>query len=283
MHLLLLMNLFLNEPAALPVGKSTVQVQFGEIPLKLFAYKPRGFSDGPLLMVFHGVLRNAEEYRDDAMEMGDRFQALVIAPLFDEPTFPKPKYQYGGIVRDNKATPRDEWTGEYINRIAKEIRLREKRSDMPLYLIGHSGGGQFLIRAAAFVQTDAKRIVIANPGTHLFPNNTAPFPFGFGSLPAELQTEERIRMYLAQPITLFLGTDDTERDEHFDVTPPAEAQGHTRFERGRNCFAAAKALAQERKWEFGWKLVIANNIGHDHTKMFNNARCADALELTPRK
>ena len=280
MQILMALSLLLADPGPmpLPVGKSEIEVRFGEVPLKLFTYKPRDFSNGPLIMVFHGVLRNAEEYRDDSVEMGDRLGALIVAPLFSEPSFPKPMYQFGGILRDGKATPREEWTGEYVNRIAREIRRREKH-ELPLYLIGHSGGAQFLIRTAAFVQTDAKRIVIANPGTHLFPTNTSPFPFGLGGLPDELQSEEQLKNYLAQPLTFYLGTKDTERDEHFDVTPPAEAQGRTRFERGQNAYAAGKKLAKEHGWHFRWRLVVAEGIEHDHTKMFNHDRCAEAFEL----
>jgi pimeloyl-ACP methyl ester carboxylesterase len=229
--------------------------------------------------VFHGVLRNAEEYRDDSIEMGERFRALIVAPLFDEATFPKPKYQFGGILKNGKATPSHEWTGEYVNRIAKEIRGRERRPEMPLYLIGHSGGGQFVIRTSAFVGTDARRIVAANPGTHLFPIRTAEFPFGFQGLPEELQTDARLKTYLAQPLTIYLGTKDIERDEYLDVTAPAELQGKTRFERGQNAYSTAKKIADKRQWPFGWKLVIAPDIEHDHTKMFNHSRCAEALDL----
>ena len=278
-YLMLLTSLILMETEPLPAGKSLVEVRFGEVPMKLFTYKSKDFSDGPLIMVFHGVLRNAEEYRDDSVAMGDRFRALIVAPLFDEVTFPKPKYQFGGILKNGRATPSHEWTGEYVKRIVKEIRDREGRPEMPLYLIGHSGGGQFVIRTSAFVGTDAKRIVAANPGTHLFPTRTADFPFGFAGLPDELQTDERLKAYLAQPLTIYLGTQDIERDEYLDVTAPAELQGKTRFERGQNAYFAGKKIANERRWPFGWKLVIAPDIEHDHTKMFNHTRCAEALEL----
>ncbi len=279
MRAIMLVSMLIGDADPLPIGKSVVEVRFGEVPLQLFVYKPKTFADGPLMMVFHGVLRNAEEYRDDAVEMGDRFHALIVAPRFDEKNFPKPKYQFGGILLDGKATPRDQWTGEYVNRITEEIRRREGQPEMPLYLIGHSGGAQFLIRLAAFVKTDAKRIVAANPGTHLFPIRTSPFPFGFGDLPEELQTDEQLKAYLAQPLTIYLGSEDNERDEHLDKTPPAEAQGQIRFERGQNAYAAAKQLADEQQWKFGWKLIVARGIEHDHTKMFNHPQCAVALEL----
>lgn len=283
MHAMMVMSLLFSSNGPLPVGKSAVEAHFGADTLKLFVYKPKNYSNGPLIMVFHGVLRNAEEYRDDSVEMGDRFGALIVAPLFDEKTFPKPRYQFGGVLVDGKATPRDEWTGEFVNRITALIRHRESRPEMPLYLIGHSGGGQFLIRVAAFVKTDARRIVAANPGTHVFPDRELPYPFGFGGLPEELQSDQQLKHYLAQPLTFFLGTDDTERDEHLDVTPPAEAQGKYRFERGKNAFAAGKKLAAAHNWPFGWKLVIADKIEHDHLKMFNSPQCAVALELPERK
>ena len=111
----------------------------------------------------------------------------------------------------------------------------------------------------------------------------AEFPYGFGGLHEELRTDEALRAYLAQPLTIYLGSEDTERDEHFDDLPAAAAQGKFRFERGKNAFAAAKALAAERKWLFEWKLVIAMGIEHDHEKMFNHEQCANALGWKPVK
>ncbi len=283
MQILLMISLFLLPADPLPIGKSTVEVAFGEVQLKLFVYKPLEFHDGPMLMVFHGVLRNAEEYRDHSIQMGDRFGALIVAPLFDEKTFPFAKYQLGGIIADGKATAREDRTGEYVNRIAREIRRREGRAEMPYSLIGHSGGAQFLVRLAAFIPTEASRIVAANPGTYIIPILSAEFPYGFGGLPEELRSEEVLRAYLAQPLTIYLGSEDTQRDEYLDILPAADAQGRMRFERGKNAFAAAKSLATERKWPFHWKLVTAEGIEHDHEKMFNQEECATALEWKPTK
>lgn len=282
MQAFFVVSLLLAGANPLPDGKSAVEFKFGDVPLKVFAYKPRQYSDGPMIMVFHGVLRNAEEYRDDSIEMGDRFNALIVAPLFDSQSFPMIKYQFGGIVVEGKATAPGDWTGEYVNRIARSVREREGRPDLPLYLIGHSGGGQFLIRMSGFVKTDAKRIVVANPGTLLFPTRDAEYPFGFGGLPDVLQTDEWLRTYLAQPLTIYLGDKDIERDEYLPDSPAAEAQGHVRFERGKNAYMAARKLATEKNWPFGWRLIVADGVEHDHTKMFNHPNCSAALELKER-
>ena len=271
MYVLYLSLLLLGAPDTVPVGKSTIAAQFDEVALKLHLYKPEKFRDGPMLMVFHGVLRNGEEYRDHSVSMGDRFSALIIAPEFDEQTFPKPRYQFGGIVHEGRAVPRAERTGEYVNRIAREIRRREGRPEMPYALIGHSGGGQFLGRLAPFVQTEAQRIVISNPSSYTLPTVKAEFPYGFGGLPEELQTDEVFKAYLAQPVTIYVGSLDIIRDEYFDDSEKADVQGRSRFERGQHAYQFAKSLAAEKGWPFRWKLVIAENIEHDHEKMFNNA------------
>jgi hypothetical protein len=39
----------------------------------------------------------------------------------------------------------------------------------------------------------------------------------------------------------------------------------------------------EKKWPFGWTLVIADGVEHDHEKMFNHAACAEALGWKPVK
>ena len=85
----------------------------------------------------------------------------------------------------------------------------------------------------------AQRIVVSNPGTYIFPTRNAEYPFGFGGLPEQLSSDDALRHYLAQPITLYLGQRDTERNEHFSTVPAAERQGKTRWERGQNAFRAA--------------------------------------------
>ena len=125
----------------------------------------------------------------------------------------------------------------WFRKLAAEIRRREDRPDMPFYLIGHSGGGQFLIRLAAFITAGADRIVVANPGTYIFPTRDQEFPLGFGGLPPDLSSDEALRHFLAQPITLYLGKEDLERDEYLAKTPAADRQGQLVGSADRTPFA----------------------------------------------
>jgi pimeloyl-ACP methyl ester carboxylesterase len=260
------------------MGKAELTITVNDLPINVFTYRPKSYKDGPLILVLHGILRNADEYRDHAAVMGDRFQALIAAPKFDEERFPKPKYQFAGVVNgDGEALPADQRTGAYLSKIAADLRHREKRSDMPFYVIGHSAGGQFLARSSAFVTIGAKRIIAANPGTQLFPSRDADYPLGFGKLPQSLASDDQLQHYLAQPLTMYLGSADTERDEYLDVLPENDRQGRTRWERGRNAFFAAKELAEKKGWKFHWRLVVAEGVAHDHEKMFHHSAVKDAL------
>lgn len=274
-------------PADVPVGKAELKVQAGPVELTVFTYRPANWSGARLLFVMHGVLRNADEYRDHAVGMGDRFDALIVAPKFDAERFPSRAYQRGGILReDRSAAPPAEWTYSRLPELAAAMRTRTGKPEAKLWLIGHSAGGQFLVRAAAFAELGAERIVAANPGSVLLPTYDQPFGYGFGGLPKELANDDRLRAYLAAPLTLFLGTGDDHEDEDFDKSKDAMVQGSGRHQRGLALWWTAQALAKQRGWTCNWRLVEAVGIEHDHEKMFAHANCEVALfgaVVTPSK
>lgn len=265
-------------PTGVPTGKAELKVKTGPVELTVYTYRPEKWSGERLLIVMHGVLRNADEYRDHAVGMGDRFDALILAPKFDEQRFPSRAYQRGGIQRaDGSAAPPNEWTYARIPELAAAFRERTGKPDAKLFVIGHSAGGQFVVRMSAFQDTGAVRLVAANPGTVLLPVMDVPFGYGFAGLPPELADEEHLRKYLAAPLTLYLGTADDHADDNFDASKDAMAQGNGRHQRGLALWWTAKTLAAQRGWAFHWRLVEAPGVGHDHEQMFAHEQCAVAL------
>lgn len=253
----------------LPAGKSKLTLSVHGSALDVFTYRPASYQDGPLLIVMHGLGRNAEGYRDHAAPLADQLHALVVAPHFPKDRFPTESYQRGGVLRDGKPQPRDQWTFQHVSDLIKVMREREGRPDMPCYLIGHSAGGQILHRMAAFLPGDVKRIIAANPGSLLFPTREQSYPFGFGGLPPDLGGDEQIKAYLAAPLTLYLGTADI-LEEDLDMSEAAMLQGKTRFERSHTCFKMAQTLAKERNWPFHWQLIEAPDVGHSARAMFSH-------------
>jgi len=266
-----------------PAGSSKRSVNINGEAIELFAYKPAHYSGGPVLLVLHGLGTNAPGYRDYAVPLADQLGWLVIAPLFDRKRFPTWRYQTGGIVRDQRASgeftaePDAQWMGRLFLAIIDTTRAAESRPGLGYALIGHSAGGQALSRFAAFVPHAAKRIIIANPSTYLWPSRDERFPYGFGDLPPALANDDALRRYLAQPVTLLLGTADIKRDADLNVRDGAERQGANRLERGHNAFNAARQLAQEKGWPFGWRLLEVPNVGHSARLMFGAAQAMQAL------
>lgn len=268
---------FADPTAPVGPGKSQFTMPLEGKPLEVFAYRPAGSAPKALLIVMHGLNRNADDYRDSAVPLADRLGMLVVAPLFDQERFPTDAYQRGNVLEKGVPQPREEWTYRYIPKLVEEMRRREGRADLPYFLIGHSAGGQFLTRLAAFLPGDAARIVAANPGSHLFPTRDLPFPYGFGGLPPELGGDDAIRRYLAAPLTLLLGTADT-LEKNLDTSATAMKQGATRIERGRECFRVAGEVARKNGWPFGWRLVEVEGVGHDSRKMFASKKAGAALK-----
>ena len=259
-------------------GAARYEFHLDGVPIETFTYKPKSYRGERMIIVMHGTLRNADEYRDHAVAMGERFGALVVAPRFDRRRFTSRRYHRGGILTaDGKAAPKGEWTYRFIPMLARSVREMEQRANLPFTVIGHSAGGQFVARMSAFQDTGAVRHVAANPGSELFPTRDLPFGYGFGGLPPTLADDTALKRYLAVPLTLYLGTADDRPDEYFDQSPNAMKQGGGRLQRGRACFAAASKLAKERGWPFHWRIVEAKGVGHDHQKMFDHAACEAAL------
>jgi len=263
--------------APLPIGFSKIEA--GSLdPITVFTYKPRTYRDGPLLVVFHGVLRNADVYCTNAVPLAERFNAIIAAPCFDTNRFSNEEYQRGGVIQKGVVQPQRNWTYLRLPGIINALREREDKAELPYYFIGHSGGGQFLMRLAGLYPMVARRIVAANPGTDLFPRRDWKFGYGFGGLPGNLSDDAALQKYLAAPLTLFLGQMDID-PQHFELdrSAAAELQGTCRLERGRACFEFAQKLALEHGWMFNWRKVEAAGIAHDAKAMFAAKEAEDAL------
>jgi len=288
------------DPATgLPVGKARGEVVLDGVRLAFHSYKPairagagvQSGAAGPLIVAFHGSDRQTELVRDFLIPLADREHAIIVAPLLDEERFPRWRYQWAGLLepllKDGKTIKvgrktrhrlRDaqEWTAGIVLALVDHLRKREGRPDMPYYLVGHSAGAQFIGRLSAFTAHDARRIVLANPGSYLAPTRRRTFPYGFGGLPDDLNKDDALRRYLALPITIYVGTEDRRR-KGLDKSPGAERQGKSRYERGREIFRLARETAASKGWPFGWRLVEAPGVGHNSQDMYGAPTALEAL------
>jgi len=257
-------------------GKSTVEAEFDGTVLDLWVYKPDNYVGDGFVLLFHGASRAAEAYRDNAAGFADTYGRLVVVPLFDAERFPNRLYQFGGVFREDStfAEP-EERTFAFVPKLVEHIRGREGDMDMPYVMLGYSAGAQFVERMAAFMDTDAERLIAMSPGSSMFPTRDMDYGLGFGGLPEAFNSDERLRRYLALPLTVAVGTYDREMGK----LPQGDAydQGVHRYSRNLRWFNTAMDLAFQREWEFNWRLVIAHGAGHSPPEMFNHPQIGNAL------
>lgn len=272
----ILLLCLITPASALDIGVGQLAMPIEDETLDVFTYRPTRCAAPSLLLVFHGTGRTADSYRNYAQEIADRACFVIYAPYFDRERFPNWSYHRGGVAQDGELLPEDEWTIEMVDDLIEWARLQEGQPDAPVFLFGHSAGGQFLSRLAAYsTPLDVERIVIANPSTYVLPNLEEEAPYGFGLLP-ETTARERMKAYLAAPVTIFLGLEDT-GDEDLTMTEAAQRQGENRLERGRRVFEEAQRVAEANGWPFNWRLVYVDDAGHSSRAMLSADEIFEAL------
>jgi pimeloyl-ACP methyl ester carboxylesterase len=275
----LVLCLLTTDVSAREVGAGQASAVLRGVPITVYTYRPQGCESRGLLFVFHGNGRGASAYRDNARAFADEACLLVFAPLFDRDRFPNWRYHRGGLVDDGEVVPRQQWTVSYVKDLVDWARHRERLPDAPYYLFGHSAGGQFLSRVAAFaLPADARRIVIANPSTYVLPLIEEAAPYGMGGIFNHEQSKEQLRRYLQLPITIYLGLEDT-GDEDLTRNEEAMRQGENRLERGEYVFRLAHSIAEAEGWNFRWRLVRAPRVGHSSRDMLESDEALEAFGL----
>jgi len=236
-------------------------------PIPVHTYRPASCdAKCPLVIVLHGLHRNAANYLGFWKASADRFRLVVAAPEFSAKAWPRAAaYNLGDIA----AHPDDpsKWSYSAIEHLFDEIG--EGRAGYVLF--GHSAGGQFVHRMALFLPgARATMMVAANPGWYTMPEWRAsraqdPFPYSLLGSPAG---EAQLKQALARPFTLMLGARDVDTHAADLVhTAGADREGANRFERGHAYYAAARADAKELQVPFAWHLVEVPGVAHSGSRM----------------
>lgn len=255
--------------------------QIGRDPIEVHIYTPRNCErgSGPLLLVFAGYERNAEDYLRRVRRAARAHCMTVFAPEFDRERFPRDLYQLAGVTRQSVKTGNENCMGTVLKQLLDWARAYEGRSDAPYILFGHSAGAQMLTRVAAYCPPlEPARIVLANPSAYVSPSLIEPMPYGLRGYINVKESEDRLRQYLALPITIYLGSED-HGAELLDESAPARRQGRNRFERGQRTYLTALEIAKIRGWGFNWRLVIAQGVGHSSKEMLRAPELPQALGL----
>ena len=249
--------------------------------LPVWTYTPdAGNADLPLVIVMHGQGRNASEYRDQWMEAARARRFAIAAPEFARDDFPRSTHYNLGNRIDvrGRAVAPELWSFAAIEPLFDAARARLGLSCQTYAIYGHSAGAQFVHRYLAF--THAPRVqaaVSANAGWYTLPDFATPWPFGLAGTDL---TQADLARWLARPMTVLLGSADTEQTSSLNQSPEAMAQGPHRLARGRSFMEAGLSAAQAMGVALNWRLGYAPGVGHDNSLMAEHA-AHDLIPASP--
>jgi hypothetical protein len=244
-------------------------------PISVYCYRSANWAPGrPIVFVFHGMNRNAGDYRESWEGFADTDGLLIVCPEFTDAKYPGSRYYNTGNIMDKtngkgNLQPKDEWVFPVVDRVIRDVKTRMGAENSPVAVFGHSAGAQMVHRYALFGgPTEASLIMPANAGWYTMPDENVRFPYGLDGVPL---SDEELAAAFAKPVVILLGEADTKRTENLRQTPEADAQGMNRLERGKNFFAIAQEKAAEMGVPFNWQAATVSGVGHDGAAMADAA------------
>ena len=265
------------------------------------------------ILVIHGSGRKVTEYFDtimDTLPAGGglardwRRKTIVLAPHFQE--------------KDDAAKHEYWWKGDWsaggdsggissftvVDRLVARLRGGSFPNLKWIVITGHSAGGQFVQRYAAFTDIDLLpvpnaafvKFVPSNSSSYVYLNeyrfnealNTWEIPrgrkskdydkFKYGLDDLEDYAEDRgatwARSYLPRRwVELLAGTADIAADSSFDDSKEAMWQGDSRYERAQRFDAFMDQFFASNRFS----VTPVPNVGHDHRQIYASAEAKKAL------
>jgi hypothetical protein len=247
--------------------------------IKVFYRIPDGdITKMPILFSFHGVERNADDYRDYWISMANANKFMVFAPEFSDADFSTgDAYNLANIFDDgdNPSTgtynPKEQWTFSVLDPIFEKIKTAISGSQEKYNGWGHSAGAQFLQRFVMYLpNSKLDNAVCSNAGWYTVPEFSINFPYGLnkGQLPIN-----DLKAAFSKKLIVHLGINDTDPNSaglrHNTVVD--NQQGLNRLVRGRYFFTQSHGTAQGLNTSFNWQKDEVSGVNHNAQLMANDA------------
>lgn len=260
----------LYEVPAFTTGKGNVEYKaylpLKDKPIQIHYYIPTGnVATMPILFVFPGVNRNANDYLNAWTSIAEQKKVMVFSLEFPSGYYSSEEYIEGGMFRNQVLKPEAEWSFSLIEPLFAYIRKELNGTQAVYDLWGHSAGAQFVHRYMMF-KTDApvRMAVSANAGWYTVPDLQVEYPYGLKNSPSDATKLERT---FAHNLVLMLGTADTDpNDPNLNHTPGAELQGAHRYARGLYFWHQSIEISTQFG-HFNWTKQEVAGVAHDYVRM----------------
>ena len=200
---------------------------------------PDGPSADGWLVAVHGISRRAREQAELLGPMSRRLGLALAAPRFGRRRFD----DYQRLGRAGRGERADLALLDWLDALAGQHGIDARR----VWLVGYSGGAQFVHRFALVHPDRVRGYVAAAPGWFTWPDTTVRFPFGAAASRRLPDAAPCLDAWLRVPAVAAVGTLDSGPHQALrDTTRVRSQQGGSRIERARAWVAAMNARAVER-------------------------------------
>jgi len=235
----------------------------GEPAREWFQYRPAATGpDAPVVVVVHGIARNAVEYIFRFRQAAEAAGAVIVAPLFTKSGFG----QYQQVV-----SPVGVRADDALDAMLAEVRRTTGGRVDRFHLAGVSGGAQFAHRYALLHPDRIASLSLLAAGWYTLPDPALDWPLGTAGAPTA-GTIDPTRLG-STPMTVFVGDRDRTRDASLRVDPMIDTlQGRHRLARARRWTRAMRAAGCG-----DLSLVTLPGISHSLQPAFQGQRLARRL------
>ena len=253
--------------------------------------------ESKILIVIPGAGRNGDSYRDAWIEASEKYNVLILSPMYAEDDYSFTDYHLGGIIKDaniracnefivdtnvavlyedkleyNVSQHPEEWIFDDFDDLFEKVVVSTNSNQEHYDMFGHSAGGQILHRLAIFHPfSKANRIIAANSGFFTLPAADIDLPFGIQNTSIDI---ESLRASFENNLVVMVGELDNEDEDGGTLLRSPTVDQH-RLERGKYFYDYSKLVAKEIGVPFNWNLTLVPNVGHNHRLMA--AAAADLL------
>jgi len=219
-----------------------------------------------VLVVVHGISRNAAEIAARFAAHPEFAKITIIAPLFAKRTFGQ--YQQlqtrkAGQVRADVALI------GLLDDLAGDYGIATDRFG----LFGFSGGAQMAHRFAMFHPERVDRLCVVSAGWYSMPRADLAYPYGIGNADGAPVVAPA---FLDIPTTVIVGNRDTRVDGSVRQDPLIDGyQGHNRLRRARCYVRAVQAYAEAMGKAVRPQLLTLPDVSHDFTQCVRDGNLID--------
>ena len=227
-------------------------------------------SSTPIVFLFHGNNRNANDYRNSLVAKANLYGFILIVPEFTTTQFPGGDgYNLGNVFTDgdnpsvSSLNNESEWAFSVIEPLFNYTKQNLNNQTSKYHIIGHSAGAQFAHRFLFFKPlAKIDKMVASAAGWYTTLDLETNFPYGLNASPLE---DINFILLFSKQLTILVGSNDNDPNSsalrHNSVV---DLQGLNRLDRATSFYDNAQSKAADLSVNFEWDFVINSNEDHNY-------------------